>query len=159
MMKITAKEINDQINSWKAYYSKNNERGKKSIKFCNGEQWDAGIPDKRARQNKESLTVNNTKKIMKRFKAQANEIEFTLDIAPISKETIERVEETNAFQLVLSSITLNDHMRNKFDDVLMKCAEYGYAALEVNYDREDRDTLNKVPTLIVHKDPSMCSRS
>jgi hypothetical protein len=154
--KISAKEINDQINGWKGYFAKNNMRGKNSVKFCVGEQWDSNIPEQRAVQNKESLTVNNTKKILKRFKGQANEIEFTLDVAPISKETQENVEETNTFQLLLSSITLNERIRNILSDSLMKCAEYGYCGVEINYDREDRDTLNKIPVLILHKDPSIC---
>lgn len=155
-MNISAKEIFDQINNWKTYFAKNNTRGRNSVKFCLGDQWEGGVPDKRAQQNKESLTVNNSKKILKRFKGQANEIEFILDIAPISKETQEKTDETNTFQLLLSSIVLNDRIRNVFSDSLMKCAEYGYAGIELNYDREGRDTLNKVPILILHKDPSSC---
>lgn len=156
MKKVSCKTILENAKEWSAYYSRNNERGIKFIKFAlAGDQWDPGVATKRMTNNKENLTFNLMIKHLKRAKAQSKEIEFSLDISPTNKEAQENVEETNAFRLLLSSIILNKKITNVMSDCLDKTFEFGYSFVEVNFERENMMTLNSVPIIKLHKDPAM----
>lgn len=156
MKKIPYKTVEQQYQSWDSAYSENNDRGKTCILFAlAGDQWDSKVESNREKDDKESLTFNHCLKHLKRTKAQGREIEFSLDLSPTTQCYQDNVEETNTFRLLLNSIILNTQMLDKFALALDKCVEYGYSFLEVNFCRENDQTLNYIPTVLEHQDPSV----
>lgn len=156
MKTITFESVKKQESAWFDYYCRNNMRGKSMIDFAlAGNQWEGGIPERRQLENKESLTLNLCIKHLKRLKAQGREIEFSLDVAPISKEIQEDVERTNAFRLLLHTIMLDDDKLSTFAELFDKSVDYGYAVAEVNFKREDSQSLNLIPCVKNHRDPAI----
>jgi murein DD-endopeptidase MepM/ murein hydrolase activator NlpD len=156
MMKISFRDVEKQFTAWLSSYSENNSRARICISFAwAGEQWNEGIVSSRTSKNKESLTFNHCIKLLKRLKAQSREIEFSLNLSPTNKVYEEDPEETAAFRLIVNNIMLNDVMCNTFSASLDKCCDFGYSFLEVNFDRESQETLNFIPTVVLHEDPSI----
>ena len=154
--KITWKEVQSQINAFESAYSKNKERARKFIKFAiAGDQWDSGQTNKRRLANKESMVFNLCLKSITRMRAQSEDIEFGIDIAPTNKEVQEDVATSTASKLLLNTIVLAGNVTRNNNDALEKCCEAGYSFLEVNFARENDKTLNCIPVTILHKDPSI----
>jgi hypothetical protein len=151
----SADVVYKQAEEWEAKFSENNNRGKEMIKFIScGEQWDAGVTQKRRNSGKESLTLNVCRKELKKLLAQNSEIEFSLDVHPTTRESQDNVEESHAFSLLLSNIVLEKHIRENVTETFDKSAHYGYSFGEVSYCRKGNDDLSLYPTYITHKDPS-----
>lgn len=156
MKAIKCKTIDKQYESHRSAYADNNERGKKAILFAMaGEQWDQSVGTGRTAQNKENLTFNLCLSYLQRIMAQAKEIEFNLNLAATNKETQANVSENNTLRMLLSNILLGRQTLQIFSNALDKCAQYGYAFTEVNYARENDSTLNMLPTIRLHQDPSI----
>lgn len=150
------RDVDKQFSSWLSYYSENNSRARECIAFAwAGEQWIEGIVSSRTADNKESLVFNHCIRLMKRLKAQSREVEFSLNLSPLNQKYQDNPGETAAFRIVTNDIMLNNDMKSKFSYALDKAADYGYAVAEVNYEREDDETLNSYPVVRIHEDPSM----
>jgi len=153
---VTWKEVSSQITSFESSYAKNKERARKFVKFAiPGDQWDDGQENKRRIANKESMVFNLCLKQLTRMRAQAEDIEFSVDISPTNKEVQEDVAASTASKLLLNSIVLGGNVTRNNNDALEKCCEAGYSFLEVNFARESEKTLNCIPVTILHKDPSI----
>lgn len=147
--------VRAQIDSWRQEYEKNDRAGKNGIMFAQvGDQWDQSVVAGRALSNKECLTFNMLHKHSQRMKAQAEEIEFSLDLAPTTDSYQDNIEETSAFRLMLENTVLSDDVLDKGSAGLSKCVDYGYAALQVDYEQENDQTLCLAPILRVIRDPS-----
>lgn len=156
MKKISIKKINEQARLWESSFCSNNDRGRRFVRFAvAGDQWDANVPEKRAIANKESLTFNLCLKHLKMAKAQSKEIEYTVDISPMNDMAQENVEESSAFMMLIQSIVLSNNMLNTFSSCFDRCLEFGYSFVEINYERENFETLNCVPVVRLHKDQSI----
>lgn len=154
MRKVAPEVVQKQFEDWRGYYQDNNDRGVDCIQFAAGNQWSSSVSALRAANNKESLVFNLCAKEEKRMKAQLREIEFSLNLAPTNKEWQDKVEESNAFRMILSSLILNDNVRNKFYKSANKCVEFGYSGALVSYGYEDDKSLFTEPKLIIYEDPS-----
>jgi hypothetical protein len=146
-------DIRKKMEAWESHYSQNNERAKKGIDFyIAGNQWDEKVVTQRGQKNKESLTFNMGRKHLLRAITQLNEIEFSINLVPTNDAYNQRVEETNAFRLILGSILLNDETRQKMTEAGKNCLKAGYAYAEVTFRYADDDSMCLEPYLIVHKD-------
>lgn len=155
MKKISYETVRKQRDEWKSCYDDNNTRGQECIAFLHGEQWLPSTLSGRIQSDKENLTFNLCAKENKRMKAQNRELDFSLNISPVNKEIQEDIERTYAFKLILSHLMLNNGVKYKLQECLDKCIDYGYAFAEVNYDYENEFSLNSVPVLRMHDDPSI----
>lgn len=155
MKRITAETVKKQKDQWRAYYEPNNTRGRDAILFYLGEQWNAQSITTRSNSNKEILTLNMTQKHMRRASAQLRETEFFINMAPSNEEASEMVKETHAFRKVLQNIMISTEQTSKISECGDKCLKFGYSFIEVGFGRENKQTMNMVPKLIVHRDPSI----
>lgn len=155
MKRVNGETVKKQRDQWRAYYESNNTRGRDAILFYLGEQWNAQQINTRGNSNKETLTLNMTQKHMKRASAQLRETEFFINMAPANEEAQEMVKESNAFRKVLQNIMISTEQTSKISECGDKCLKFGYSFIEVGFGRENNKTLNLVPKLIVHRDPSI----
>lgn len=146
--------IDQQQKAWANKYAVNNDRGNENINFAiSGNQWLGSAAGLRENANKESLTFNILLRYSRRLKAQLREIEFTLNL--FAKNDGAEMQETNAFKMILDHIVLAKSITDKLEECGDKCIDYGYGFLEVNFERDNNQTLCKSPVVRVHQDPSI----
>lgn len=144
-------KVLEYYNSWKDKYHENNERGNDFMKFVDGgDQWDERVVTERLDANKESLVFNQAKKYDDKFEAQLSQVEFELDVFPMNNSLA--TEELNTFKILFKHFLLNDDTTDKIAGRAKKCAKFGYAFAEVNFIRDDHETLNESPTIKTYND-------
>jgi hypothetical protein len=146
--------VDKQAQEWESEYQENNTRGQESILFsaC-GEQWMGSVESERELSNKETLVFNITQKFDKNFKAQTQQVEFTIGLWAKNDST--EAEQTNTYRLLLNHLILGKQFKDRMDDALKKSADYGYSVLELNYDYDNDETLCLSPVIRFHEDPQV----
>lgn len=156
MKSVPYEKIEQEFKGWESTQTDNRQRGENAIDFFIADNmWDGSVVSSRESRNQESLTFNQTIKHLRRLYTQLAEIEFTLDLSPLTNQASEDVTETAALRLLLGSILLSDEVRTKLTSTGRKCADYGQAFIEVNFGYENYETLNLEPKLKLHKDPGI----
>jgi hypothetical protein len=155
MKNITHEAVNKQFEEWKSWYEENNRRGRDDVGFYLGDQWEVPQITNRGNSNKETLVFNLAAKQIKRASAQLMETEFSLNVSPLNEEAAENVQETCAFRKILETIMLSEDNIKKLLMCGDKTIKFGYSFIEVNFERENKQSLSSIPVLRLHTDPSV----
>lgn len=154
MFTPTCDTIDKQIQAWESGYDGNNLRGREGVRFSlAGEQWVDKVVSARINSSKESLTFNIMLKHLRKLKAQLREIEFTLDL--YARDEDAPMEETHTFKILLEHIMLSKQVLDRLNECGDKCAEFGYAFGECNFEQDNDQTLCSSPILRMHQDPTV----
>lgn len=151
---ITAEKIQEKFQAWNSAYNDNNNRGEVGAAFVfAGEQWDSGVPEDRLSKNKESLTLNQAKKYQDKFISQMKQLEFELNVFPMQNNLA--TEELATFRMLFKSSLMSRKTKDAFSKAIENCASFGYAFAEVNFCRDDNETLNSSPCINIYNDQTI----
>ncbi len=155
--KLTSRDVEKKYDAWCDINTRNWDRGKSCEAFQAGEQWDAQVVERRARESKESLILNISGTKVATVKANFKEIQLTLDLTPNTNNTDPEAEDQQeVYKAIMEHIAINNESRDAFDHCADKMLEYGSAVAKVGYAYENQKSLNKGITISSIDNVSEC---